>query len=144
MPIPPPPTSTLAGESPADIEGVRVVLVDDEAMVVRVVQRLLERAGCEVAVFTDPAEALGAIRDHPERFDLLLTDMTMPELSGVELARGAAAAGATMPVVLLSGWIDHQAEQDARAAGVARILTKPLQTDALIETVRELARPTRH
>lgn len=144
MNAPPPPASTLAADPHAGAPAIRVVLVDDEAMVVRVVQRLLERAGCEVDVFTDPAEALEVIRDRPQDHDLLLTDMTMPGMSGVELARAAAAAGSTMPVVLLSGWIDHQAEKDARAAGVARILTKPLQTDTLVEVVRQLARPTRH
>lgn len=121
-----------------------MLLVDDEAMVVRVVARLLERSGCEVTVFLDPFAALESIRAAPGAFDLLLTDMTMPGMSGVELAQGASEAGATMPVVLLSGWIDAEAERAARSVGVARILSKPIQVNSLVDVVAELTRSTRH
>ncbi len=122
----------------------RVLLVDDEAMVVRVVARLLERAGFLVTVHTNPRQALEAIRADPQGFDVLLTDMTMPGMSGIELARGAGAAGATMPVVLLSGWVDAEAERQARSAGIARILSKPLQVATLVDVVTEVAPSTRH
>lgn len=120
------------------------MLVDDEAMVVRVVARLLERAGYEVSVHLDPRQALEVIRNAPGAFDVLLTDMTMPGMTGIELATGAADAGSTMPVVLLSGWVDAEAEQAARAAGIARILGKPVQVNALADVVAELTESTRH
>lgn len=121
-----------------------MLLVDDEAMVVRVVARLLERAGYLVTVYTDPRRALEEIRSAPQAFDVLLTDMTMPGMTGIELARGASAAGATMPVVLLSGWVDADSEREARAAGIARILSKPIQVVDLVDVVAEVAPTTRH
>lgn len=139
-----PPASAAAADPPLDGARPQVMLVDDEAMVVRVVTRLLERAGYQVTVFLNPSEALEAIRRTPAAWDVLLTDMTMPGLSGTELAEGAAAAGSTMPVVLLSGWVDSQAEQAAHAAGVARILSKPVQVNALVDIVAELTESTRH
>lgn len=120
------------------------MLVDDEAMVVRVVARLLERAGYQVRVFLDPSRALEAIQASPAAFDVLLTDMTMPAMTGIELATEAARAGSTMPVVLLSGWVDTEAEQAARAAGIARILSKPVQVNDLVDVVAELTESTRH
>lgn len=139
-----PPSQPSATEPSLVNARVRVMLVDDEAMVVRVVARLLERSGCDVSVFLDPVEALGSIRAAPGGYDVLLTDMTMPGMSGIELARSAAEAGSTMPVVLLSGWIDAEAEKEARSAGVARILSKPVQVNSLVDIVAELARSTRH
>jgi CheY-like chemotaxis protein len=122
----------------------RLLLVDDEAMVVRVIARLLERSGFDVTVYTNPAEALSRLQAEPQAFDVLLTDMTMPEMTGIELARGASAAGATLPVVLLSGWIDNEAERLARAAGIARVLSKPIQVAALVAAVRAVVPATRH
>ncbi len=132
--------SPIQGESPPH---ARVVLVDDEAMVVRVLARLLSRAGFDVTVFTDSREALRTIESDPQGFDVMVTDMTMPGMSGIELARGASAAGASMPVVLLSGWIDAEAERQARAAGIARVLSKPIQVSTLVEIVTEVL-PTLH
>lgn len=138
-PIPP---SIPAAEGEAIPHG-RVLLVDDEAMVVRVIARLLSRAGFDVTIHTDSLAALRAIESEPQGFDVMVTDMTMPGMSGIELARGATAAGATMPVVLLSGWIDAEAERQARAAGIARVLSKPIQVATLVEVVTDVL-PTLH
>lgn len=141
-----PPTPSPHTPDPEDRPAPRgrVLLVDDEAMVVRVVARLLERSGFLVRVHTDPRRALEEIRHDPQRFDVLLTDMTMPGMTGIELARGAAAAGATMPVILLSGWIDAESERAARSAGIARILSKPIQVTSLVDVVTEVVSDTRH
>lgn len=141
----PSPDSTPSPLTPSGDETThgRVLLVDDEAMVVRVIARLLTRAGFDVTVHTDSREALRAIESDPQAFDVMVTDMTMPGLSGIELARGATAAGAAMPVVLLSGWIDAEAERQARAAGIARVLSKPIQVATLVEIVNDVL-PTLH
>ena len=136
------PSSFSPSQGDAPAHG-RVLLVDDEAMVVRVLARLLSRAGFDVTVFTDSRAALLKIESDPQAFDVMVTDMTMPGMSGIELARGATAAGAAMPVVLLSGWIDTEAERQARAAGIARVLSKPIQVSALVEIVNEVL-PTLH
>ena len=95
-------------------------------------------------MLTDSREALLRIQEDPTAFDVMLTDMSMPGLTGIELARGATAAGATWPVVLLSGWIDAEAEREARAAGIARVLSKPIQTATLVAAIREVTSATRH
>lgn len=121
-----------------------MLLVDDEAMVVRVIARLLKRAGFDVTVHTESKAALSEIQADPQGFDVMVTDMTMPGISGIELARSASAAGATMPVVLLSGWIDAEAERQARAAGIARVLSKPIQVATLVEIVNDVLPSTLH
>ncbi|MBT8337122.1 MAG: response regulator [Gemmatimonadetes bacterium] len=143
----PHPDATPAPSSAPSSEAVpraRLLVVDDEAMVIRVLGRVMERAGFDVTVLTDPREALRQIRENPQGYDVMLTDMSMPGMTGIELARGATAAGATWPVVLLSGWIDTEAEREARAAGIARVLSKPIQTEDLVAAIRDVTKTTRH
>ncbi len=113
-------------------------------MVARVIARLLRRSGFSVTLHLKPHEALEQVRAAPQDFDVVVTDMTMPGMSGIELARGLSAAGATMPVVLLSGWIDAQSEKEARAAGIATLLAKPIQMAELVSAVAALVPKTAH
>jgi CheY-like chemotaxis protein len=145
MPPQPDPSPSPSSAPPTDAPTrFRLLVVDDEAMVTRVLGRVMQRAGFEVTVLTDPRAALACIREDPQGFDVMLTDMSMPGMTGIELARAATAAGATWPVVLLSGWIDAEAEREARAAGIARVLSKPIQTATLVAAIREVTETTRH
>jgi FixJ family two-component response regulator len=82
---------------------LRVILLDDEDPLVRAGVRLLERAGCAARGFLSPSEALAALRAAPSEVDAFFTDLSMPEQSGVEVARAVAAVRADLPIVVCSG-----------------------------------------
>ncbi len=117
---------------------MRVLFVDDEVALVRLAQRALPRLGYVVRSFVDPREALAYARAHPEEFDVLVTDLTMPHLSGLELIDALRAGRPSLPVVLSSGYLSPQAEAAARTAGVNVILSKPSSIDALADAISEL------
>ncbi len=123
------PRGTLAG---------RVVLVDDEPAVAGYMAELLTQWGLAVRTFLDPRAALEALRDDPSFADLVLTDYTMPGMSGLELARACRALPVRAPVVLYTGYAESTPRGARDAAGVAALVRKPVDPGALFETLRSL------
>ena len=115
----------------------RVMVVDDEASIVRFMTVLLEGLGCQVIGLTSPAEALQMFQSDPRCVDLVLTDQTMPELSGIELARAMIACRPDIPVVLSTGYSNVVDEDAARQVGVRRLLMKPVPAKVLSDVVSE-------
>jgi CheY-like chemotaxis protein len=101
-------------------DGQRVLVVDDEEPLVQVATRMLEDLGYSPVGFTSSSAALAAFRADPQRFDALITDERMPEMSGSALIREARGVRASMPVVLMSGYLGS-ADADA-----AEVLQKPV------------------
>jgi len=117
--------------------GRRVLLVDDEVAITRSVSRLLERIGYAVTSFTDAAEALDTFTARPEAFDAVLTDLTMPQLSGLDIARRVQTARPGVPVVLMSGFLGDAERLRAERAGVRRTVDKPLDMAVLARTLAD-------
>lgn len=117
-----------------------VMYVDDDQALAFLMQRALSRKGLKVSTFTDPHQALAALRDNPADFDLLVTDYNMPGYSGVDLLRDATAIRPDLPVALASGYVTPEIEQNARAAGARALIHKPNDVDDLCETVQRLLR----
>jgi two-component system, cell cycle sensor histidine kinase and response regulator CckA len=132
------PERQLAAETaPAIRRGGRetVLLVEDEEMVLRFTSQLLKRLGYEVLTATRAEEAL-ARTEAGERFDLLLTDVLLPGIDGLELFRRLAAARGAFPVVFMSGYTDNVlAERGVEEVGAA-FLQKPFSHDELAAKVR--------
>jgi PAS domain S-box-containing protein len=105
--------------------GRRVLYLDDEESLVRMIEALLGRFGYRVSGFTRPGEAFAALRRDPRAFDAVLTDQNMPGVSGLEVAQIVTSIRADLPVILTSGHVPEHLEQDATAAGVREILQKP-------------------
>lgn len=132
------PASGPASAKPDEPEGrdgqrpVRILVVDDEAMVRSVLRRLLSLRGHEVAEAASAAEGLDAAAASP--FDLVITDQGMPQMSGREFARALHARGGGIPVILLTG--DTHAGQPDET--VAAVLTKPFQIDEVERTILRL------
>ena len=114
----------------------RVLLVDDEQAVARSSARILERFGYRVTFHTDPTQALAAFRERPDGFDLVISDLTMPGLSGLDLARQMLALRPGLPVILASGYVDDDTLARAHALGVREVLLKPVMPNHLAEAVR--------
>jgi signal transduction histidine kinase/ActR/RegA family two-component response regulator len=115
----------------------RVLVIDDEPRVLRVTERLLEMLGYDVTACRDPEGALALVRAKPEGFDIVVTDLNMPVLNGLDFARELRRLDANIPVVLATGFIgDGEVEKQATALGIVRIVEKPFTTEALGEAVR--------
>jgi PAS domain S-box-containing protein len=118
--------------------GQRILYLDDDASLVSLTSKLLERANYRVSGFTDAAAALDALRANPENFDLAITDHTMPAISGLQVARLMRAIRPNLRVVLVSGYVTDDLRQRAHDAGVRHVAFKPDNGDELSAIV-ELA-----
>jgi PAS domain S-box-containing protein len=105
----------------------RVLVVDDELAIREFMADLLGGWGLEVAVLADGAEARAAIAAEPGRYDLLITDQTMPHLTGLALAREVSVLCPGMPVILYTGYAEDLSPQELRAAGVRELVRKPIE-----------------
>jgi len=117
-------------------DGVRLLFVDDEAAIVRVVARSLERTGFRVTACGAPEQALVEFRRAPGAFDVVLTDLSMPGMSGLEFARAVLAERRDLPVILMSGRLTEADRQLAHELGVREVLSKPVTPDELADAVR--------
>jgi PAS domain S-box-containing protein len=125
---------TAAGPLPRG-RGERVLLVDDETPLLAVTAEVLSRLGYEAVSFDDSHTALAAFEATPGRFDVVVTDEVMPGLTGTGLARALRRHRPDLPIVLVSGYSGPILTQDALAAGVSELLTKPLQSRDIATTL---------
>ncbi|HTR08313.1 MAG TPA: ATP-binding protein [Paraburkholderia sp.] len=117
--------------------GETVLLVDDERALVELCEDLLAELGYEPLGFSSPREALEAFLADPQRFDLVLTDHTMPEMTGIDLIRQIRSVRPDLPVLLMSGYGTHVVEEESRSLGVRAVLKKPVLCADLTEAVRD-------
>jgi CheY-like chemotaxis protein len=105
-------------------------------------RELLDSWGLTATVVNQGAAALELVRDAPARFDLVITDQSMPKMTGTELARRLRAVRADLPVILYTGYGDGIAVDAPDALGFRAIVRKPVDPDSLSRIVAEcLARP---
>ena len=114
--------------------GEHVLYVDDDETMVVLVERILERAGYRVSSYWNPRDAIAAVREHPDAFDIVVADFNMPELSGLDVARALALIRPGLPVVISSGYIGEELRDEARLAGVRGLLEK----QNIFENIRRL------
>ena len=117
--------------------GERIGVVDDEPLVTRFLTKFLALHGFAV-VAHDAVQMLGRLRDEPNCVDLLLTDHSMPDMTGVELVAEARALRPTLPVVLITGYSETTTCEDVQAWGLSAYMTKPIDTGELLTEVRRL------
>jgi DNA-binding NtrC family response regulator len=113
-------------------------LVDDEADLASAAGLLLDDLGYEVRVYSNALEALALFRAEADTFDLVITDQTMPELTGRALAEAVRAIRPDIPIILCTGYshVIHAAQ--AEALGIDAFLMKPVDIDALAETIERV------
>jgi predicted ATPase/signal transduction histidine kinase/GAF domain-containing protein/CheY-like chemotaxis protein len=123
-----------AGELPHG-NGETVMIVDDEHALVALAEETLAELGYEPVGFVSSLAALQAFRADPKRFDLVLTDETMPDLTGTELAREIRRLRPEISIILMSGYGGEQLSERAQAVGVIDVLRKPLVRRDIAEPV---------
>ncbi len=99
---------------------------------------ILERLGYKVAIELDSLKALNIFNENPDRFDLVITDQTMPEMTGSELAQKILQIRSDIPVILCTGYSNLIDEESAKELGIKAFLQKPLIQKVLADTVIEV------
>ena len=114
-----------------------VLVVDDEPQLVAIEQQMLTRLGYRVTTSEDSIKALEIFRAQPEAFAVVITDMSMPKMSGVELTRAILAIRPDIPVIVCTGYSAGLTRENALSFGVHDILMKPISMQALATCIRQ-------
>ena len=129
------PTYTAEGSTQA---GKHILVVDDEVPITELMKEMLSLNNYKVTVFNDPQQALQTFRQNPQSFDLILTDQTMPGMTGTELAAKARALRADIPVLLSTGYSSQINDNNIAQFEIDRLLYKPMNSKQLLSTIAEL------
>ncbi len=116
----------------------RILFVDDEESAVRAAQKMLERVGYSVTSSTNSLETLETFRKNPEAFDLIITDMTMPNMTGKELASEIKKVKPEIPIILCTGFSDQIDETKAKKIDIDAFIMKPIIRNEIVNTIRDV------
>lgn len=114
-----------------------IMVVDDEEYIVALEKSILEDVGYQVSVFTDGIQALDAFQEQPEGFDLVITDMTMPKMTGLELAERLNEIRPDLPVILCTGHSRINMNELQQCPAINSYLAKPINLRQLTESIRD-------
>ena len=127
--------ASLTSALPVLGRGQRILVIDDEDPLVQMTAKILTKLGYTPEVETNPLAALGRLRAAPGKYDLVLTDLTMPHMTGLELATCLLEVKPPIPVVMMTGFFANLAEDRLRAAGIKEVLLKPVTLNVLSEAI---------
>ena len=116
----------------------RIMVVDDEESIRTIAQQFLETLGYTVSIFADGALAIDEFKKHPGKYDLVVTDMTMPHVPGDELSKQILDIRNDIPIIICSGYNERLTESKALAMGVKKYVQKPLLNEKLASLIREI------
>ena len=116
----------------------RILFVDDEESMVNLNHQRLERLGYDVKSTTKPVEALEWFRADPGQFDVIITDMTMPRMTGDRLTAEVLKIRPQMPVIICTGYSERMSAEKAEALGVRKYVEKPIDLRNLASSIREV------
>jgi DNA-binding NtrC family response regulator len=131
---------TPDGMPQAEMSGGRehILLIDDESSVVKLNKMILERLGYEVTASTRSPDALELFRSKPKDFDLVITDMTMPNLTGEKLAVELIKIRAGIPVIICTGYAKEMSGELFAKIGIKAVMYKPVNMAEMARTVRKV------
>lgn len=116
----------------------RILLVDDDGVLLETQERILLRLGYAVVALQSSVTALEEFKKQPHKFDLVITDQTMPRMTGLDLARECITIRPDIPIILCTGYSESVSEEMIRDAGVSAFLMKPVVLAKLAHTVRDV------
>jgi PAS domain S-box-containing protein len=125
-------------EEPLPTGSERILFIDDEEVLVEIGSQMLERLGYEAVAKKSSVQALELFRAEPDRFDLVITDMTMPDMTGDKLARELMKIRPDIPVILCTGHSSLVSQEKAKEIGIRAFVMKPLVMRNFAETVRKV------
>ena len=132
-------TDALLVEKTVELEtgNERILLVDDEEPIVKLESNMLRRLGYHVTSRVSSLEALAAFKAAPDAFDLVLTDMTMPNMTGDQLARALLSIKPDIPIIVCTGFSERISREKAEAIGIKGFLMKPVVRSELSQMIRK-------
>jgi len=119
-------------------QGEHILFVDDEEVLAGLGKRMLERLGYRVTMKTSALEAIAAVRDQPKPFDLVITDLTMPEMDGAKLGGQLLQIQPRLPIIIATGYSGVMTPGKARELGFRALLSKPTTAQTLAEAVHRV------
>jgi len=128
----------IESESPIQKGTERILLVDDQDIIVEIERQMLERLGYHITARTSSIEALEAFRANPDKFDLVITDMTMPNMTGDKLAGELIKIRSDIPIILCTGFSEVMSKEKAEFLGIKGFLMKPIVLKDLSSTIRKV------
>ncbi len=129
----------LIPESPVR-SAKRVLFIDDEPAITEMASHILNQSGYKAQFFNDGNEALDYFTRHPHDFDIIVTDLKMPQISGADLASRCAALNPDIPIILTTGFSEKISLSNCSEWGVTTIITKPFSIGQLLTTLEELTK----
>ena len=130
-------TETLGAE-PVQGGNERILLVDDEVQIVLMMKQMLDQLGYRVTARTSSIEALEAFASRPDKFDIVITDQTMPNMTGDELAGEVMGIRNDVPVIICTGFSEKMTEERARKKGIRAFLFKPVIKQDIARAIRQV------
>jgi DNA-binding response OmpR family regulator len=118
-----------------------ILIVDDEEMLVDMMRQVLEQLGYTVSAHTNSTEALKAFCGCPQAYDLLITDMTMPGMTGTGLVKAVRAVRSDIPIILCTGFNEQIGQENSRSLGIQALIMKPVGMQQLAETILNVLGP---
>ncbi len=115
-----------------------ILLIDDEIQIVQMEQQMLQRLGYSVTIRTNSLDALETFARQPHKFDLVISDMTMPDMTGVDLAPQLLKIRPDIPIILCSGFSEVIAEDTVKSIGIREFIQKPIAINDLAMTMRKV------
>jgi len=116
----------------------RILLLDDDDSIVHTLEQMLGRMGYHITAMTNSLEALKTFETNPQRFDLVITDITMPKMTGDQFAQAIISIRPDIPVILTTGFSDRLNQKQAEQLGIKAFLMKPVEREVLLKTVRKV------
>lgn len=134
------PEQVPTAKAPSETSSQRIMFIDDDRKIVELVRRTLEPMGYKLTTFTDPTQALEALSDQADDYDLIITDLTMPAMTGLDFAKALFEVRPGMPVVLCTGYTETLTRKKVREMGFVELLIKPIVPSVLESIVPDILR----
>lgn len=131
-------SKTSTKNVPVEVGTESVLIIDDELPIVQLEKQMLERFGYKVHELTSSVDALKTFKADPDAYDLVITDMSMPNMTGVQLAGKMLAVRPNIPIIICTGFSDKMNVEVAKALGAKGLLIKPILMSALAKEVRRV------
>lgn len=131
----------MDAEEPIPTGNERILFIDDEEILAEMCKEMLEQLGYDVTATTSSIEALETFRANADKYDLIITDMTMPLMTGEKLAKEIMNIRPDIPIVICTGYSELISEESARAMGIKEYAMKPLVKRDLARIIRKALEP---
>ena len=115
-----------------------ILVVDDDELVSEYLGALLEAESYDVKVVNEPVAALNYFKEHPDEFDLIVTDQVMPGLTGVEIAQSILELRPDLPILLITGYSEKISAKNAESFGLSGFFSKPINENQFLDKINNL------